>query len=161
MNQVCPGSPLVRAASPVSLSDPEAVRGRRVLVVEDGPTLTHGGMAFGAGFVAARAAGAAEIVDPRPAAGAGIRAVFDAYPHIGSVLPAVGYTAPQLAALRDTINASDAELVVIATPCRLAELIDITKPLVCVGYEYAEVEQPGLGGLVDRFLDNLVRSGTS
>lgn len=159
VRRVLPAVPLIRAASPITLSDPQAVRGRRVLVVEDGPTLTHGGMAYGAGLVAARAAGAAEIVDPRAAAAPEIAALYRAYPHIGPVLPAVGYSPSQLAALRDTINAADADLVVAATPCRLAELIELNKAVICARYAFAEADTPGLGACVDEFLARLAGEG--
>jgi predicted GTPase len=152
---LCPGVPLVRGGSPVTLDDPEAVRGRRVLVVEDGPTLTHGGMAYGAGYVAAKQAGAAEIVDPRPAAAPEVAAISRQYPHIGRVLPAVGYSPAQREALRATIQASDAELVVAATPCGIADLLRVGKPVVCARYEYAELDTPGLGGIVDAFVDRI------
>ena len=147
-----PRAPIVRAASPVTLDHPGQVAGRRVLVVEDGPTLTHGGMAYGAGSVAARAAGVAEIIDPRPFAAPDIARLYDAYPHIGPVLPAVGYSPQQLAALRDTINASNAEVVVSATPADLTRLIAIRKPVVRARYEFEERGEPRLGELVDRFL---------
>ncbi len=150
-----PGAPVVRAASPVRLDDPAAVRGRRVLVVEDGPTITHGGMAYGAGQVAAIAAGAAEIVDPRPHAAPEIEEVYRRYPHIGRVLPAVGYSADQLAAIAATVNASDAELVVAATPADLAALVAIDKPVVRARYDFAEAGEPTLGALVDDFLARL------
>jgi len=159
VRSLCPRVPVVKAASPVTLSDPDAVRDRRVLVIEDGPSLTHGGMAYGAGLVAARRGGAAVVVDPRETAAPAIAAVYEAYPQIGPVLPAVGYSAAQLTALRDTVNASDAEVVVTATPCRLAELIEINKPVICVRYEYAEAESPGLGEHVDEFLTRLEEEG--
>lgn len=143
---------ILRAASPVALDDPEAVRGRRVLVVDDGPTLTHGGMAYGAGFVAASAAGAAEIVDPRPFAAPAMRRAFEAYPHLGRVLPALGYDAEQLAALRETIDASDAELVVSGTPLDLAALLRLAKPVVRARYRYRDADSPGLADRVDEFL---------
>jgi predicted GTPase len=143
---------VVRAASPVRLDDPAMVRGRRVLVVEDGPTITHGGMSYGAGYVAATTAGAAEIVDPRSSAVSAVRAVFDRHPHIGPVLPAVGYDTSQLEALRDTINGSDAEVVVAATPIDLSSLIRIDKLVVRARYEYADAGEPTLGGLVESFL---------
>ncbi|MEN8174308.1 MAG: cyclic 2,3-diphosphoglycerate synthase [Pseudomonadota bacterium] len=152
LGRLRPDLPVIRAASPVTLESPELVRGRRVLVVEDGPTLTHGGMSYGAGFVAARNAGAAEIVDPRPAADARIAEIFRRYPHIGRVLPAVGYSAAQLDALGRTINAVDADVVVAATPSRIADLVAIDKPVVRARYEYADIEDPGLGGLVDDFV---------
>jgi len=159
VRRVLPEVPIVKAASPVTLSDPDAVRGRRVVVVEDGPTLTHGGMGYGAGYVAARRAGAAQIVDPRAAAAAGLAAVYEAYPHIQRVIPAVGYGDRQLEALRDTINAVDADVVVAATPCRLADLIHIDKPVVCARYEYAEAGSPGLAVYLDRFLQRLAGEG--
>ena len=143
---------IVRAASPVRLDDPDAVRGRRVLVIEDGPTLTHGSMSYGAGLVAATAARAI-VVDPRSAAAASIQDVFASYPHIGPVLPALGYSASQLDAFRTTIDAVDADLVVAATPVDLARLIHVNKPIVRARYEFAEVGEPGLGVLVDAWLD--------
>jgi predicted GTPase len=149
-----PGARIVRTASPPRLEDPSALRGRRVLVVEDGPTITHGGMPHGAGFVAAARAGA-EIVDPRASAPPALAAVFAAHPHIGNVLPAMGYGDAQCAALRETIEASAAELVVSGTPVDLAALLRPTKPVVRVRYELEEVEQPGLGGIIDAFADSI------
>jgi predicted GTPase len=132
-----PTAPVVQASSPVRLESTEAVKGRRVLVIEDGPTITHSGMPFGAGYVAATAADAGEIVDPRTSAGPPIREVFTAYQHIGRSLRrklqyrgAVGYGAAQLQALENAINASDAEVVVSATPVDLARVLHITKPVV-------------------------------
>jgi len=143
---------IVRAASPVQLSDAAAVRGRRVLVIEDGPTITHGGMPFGAGYVAANAAGAAVIVDPRRTAVGAIKDVFDRYPHIGLVLPAVGYDPEQLQALAATINAAEADVVVAATPLDLAHLIGINKKVVRARYEFADAGEPTLASIVDKFL---------
>ena len=149
---VNPRAPLVRAASPVRLDDPAAVAGRRVLVVEDGPTLTHGGMSHGAGLVAAIRGGAAEIVDPRPHSAAALKEVFARHPHIGRVLPAVGYGPAQLAALRETIDAAGADVVVAATPIDLAALVAPRTPVVRARYEYADAGEPTLGSLVDAFL---------
>jgi predicted GTPase len=151
-HRINPTASLVRGASLVQLDDPEAVRARRVLVVEDGPTITHGGMPYGAGYVAAIQAQAAEVIDPRSAAAAPIAALYAQYPHIGAVLPAVGYHAQQLRALEQTINATPADVVVSATPCDLAALIDIDKPVVRARYEFAEVGEPSLGGLVEQFM---------
>ena len=145
-------APIVRGASPVSLDDAGAVRGKRVLVVEDGPTITHGDMPYGAGFVAATQAQAAEIIDPRSFAVNEIAQVYNNYQHIGEVLPAVGYHHTQLQALGETINAADVDVVVSATPCDLAALIDINKPVVRARYEFAEAGKPGLGDLVESFL---------
>jgi predicted GTPase len=151
-HQINPTASLVRGASLVQLDDPEAVRARRVLVVEDGPSITHGGMPYGAGYVAATQAQAAEIVDPRSVAAQPIAAIYAKYPHIGPVLPAVGYHAAQLQALEQTINSARADVVVSATPCDLAALIDIDKPVVRARYEFAEVGEPSLGSLVEAFL---------
>jgi predicted GTPase len=142
---------VLRAASPIELDDPAAVRGRRVLVVDDGPTLTHGGMAYGAGFVAATAARPLEIVDPRESAPPGLRAVFERYPHLGKVLPAVGYGEAQLADLRAAIEGSRAEVVVSGTPLDLAARLGGAKPVVRARYAFAEVDTPGLGERIDAF----------
>jgi predicted GTPase len=146
-----PRAPVLQAASVVTLDRPEQAAGRRVLVVEDGPSITHGGMAYGAGMVAARAVGA-RIVDPRPFAAPEIARVYAQYPHIGPVLPAVGYSAQQLAALRDTINASNAEVIVSATPADLAALITLDKPVLRARYEFEETDEPRLGDLVEAFV---------
>ncbi len=151
-HRVNPNAQIVRGSSPVQLDDPDAVRGKRVLVVEDGPTITHGGMPYGAGYVAATQAQAAEIVDPRQAAAAEIAEVYARYPHIRSVLPAVGYHRRQLEALRDTINAAIADVVVAATPCDLGARIDLNKPVVRARYEFAEEGDPPLSVLVEAFL---------
>ena len=150
-----PRAGLVRAALAIRLDDAQAVRGRRVLVVEDGPTVTHGGMPWGAGYLAATQAGAAAIVDPRPYAAPEIAVIYAQYPHIGPVLPAEGYSAAQLQALRLTINATEADVVVAATPIDLGGLIRIDKPVVRVRYEFADLESPGLEGELDRFLARL------
>ena len=143
---------LLLAASPVTLSDPSLVRNRRVLVVEDGPTLTHGGMAYGAGHVAALAAGALAIVDPRVSAVPAIAAVYRQYPHMGRVLPAVGYDDEQLAALEKTIEAADCDVVVSATPLDLAARIRTGKPIVRALYGYAPAGQPTLEDVLQEFV---------
>ena len=152
LRAVNPSAAIVRGSLPVCLDDPDAVRGRRVLVIEDGPTLTHGGMTYGAGTVAAQAAGAAELVDPRPFAPAGLLAAFAAYPHLGKVLPALGYSDAQCADLARTINASDAELVVSASPIDLGALLPLHKRVVRARYEFAEDPAAPLSALVDAFL---------
>jgi predicted GTPase len=149
-----PRAALVRAASPVGLDDPAAVRGRRVLVVEDAPTITHGGMPYGAGFVAATAAGAT-IVDPRPVAAPPIREVYARYPHIGPVLPALGYGAAQLDALRETINRAEADCVVAATPIDLAALIALNKPVVRARYDFADAGAPTLADVIAPFVQRV------
>ena len=159
VRSINPGAAVFRAASPVTLDHPEAVRGRRVLVVEDGPSITHGGMGYGAGYVAATRAGAAAVIDPRPYASESIATLFAQYPHIGPVLPAVGYHPAQLQALARTIAAVDAEVVVAATPCDLGALIDIDKPVVRARYEFAEAGDSSLGAYVDGFVRDRVRVG--
>jgi predicted GTPase len=149
---VNPGATLVRARSPVRLDEPDAVRDMRVLVVEDGPTLSHGGMAYGAGYVAAARAGVRTFVDVRDSAPPEIAAVFEQYPHIGSVLPAMGYSAPQRAALREAIRGSGAEVVVAGTPIDLAALLELDLPVVRARYAFEEADRPGLGDAVDAFL---------
>lgn len=154
--RINPGARIVRAASPVRLDDESAVRGRRVLVIEDGPTTTHGGMPYGAGYVAATRAQAAAVVDPRPYAAPETAAVYAAYPHLGPILPAIGYTAGQLAALEQTINATPADVVVTAAPIDLSALLSLNKPIVRARYEFAEVDEPGLAAAVEVYLE---RSG--
>ena len=151
-HQINPTATIVRGASPVQLDDPEAVRGKRVLVVEDGPTITHGGMPYGAGYVAATEAQAEEIIDPRSYATEDIMNVYAAYPHIGAVLPAVGYHSSQLQALCETINAAEVDVVVSATPCDIAALIEINKPVIRARYEFTEAGDPSLAHLVEEFL---------
>lgn len=145
-------APIVRAKSTVIAENPDLIRGKRVLVVEDGPSVTHGGMPYGAGYVAAAAAQAAAIIDPRAEAVGEIADVYAKYPHIGAVLPAVGYHPSQLEALQATINAVGADAVVVATPCDLSALIVIDQPVVRVRYEFAEAGEPGLGALIGQFL---------
>ena len=147
-----PSAAIVRGSMPVRLDDASMVTGRRVLVVEDGPTVTHGGMPHGAGYVAALQAGAGAIVDPRASAAPAIAAVYAQYPHIGPVLPAMGYSPAQLEALRQTINSARAEVVVAATPIDLAALIALDKPVVRARYEYYDSETPGLAAELERFL---------
>ena len=148
-----PRAEIIRAASPVTvLGDASRIKGKRVLCVEDGPTLTHGEMTFGAAVVAARAHGAREIIDPRPFAVGTIAKTFQKYPGIGKVLPAMGYGEEQVADLQKTIDASDAELVIIGTPIKLDRVVKISKPSVQVGYAIEEKDGPTLASLVDRFV---------
>ena len=144
-----PNATVVEAASPVSVDDPGAVQGKRVLVVEDGPTLTHGEMAYGAGWVAARQFGAASIVDPRPYAVGSIAATYAKYPTTGDVLPAMGYGDQQIRELEQTINNAQADLVIIGTPIDLARLLDLNKPAQRVHYTLKETGQPTLAELLE------------
>jgi predicted GTPase len=139
-----PQAIIIEAASPLFVDNPAEIRGKRVLVVEDGPTLTHGEMAFGAGYLAARRYGAAEIVDPRPYAIGSINATFEKYPKTGKVLPAMGYGSKQTKELEETINAADADLVLIGTPIDLNRIIRLNKPTQRVRYELQEIGVPTL-----------------
>lgn len=150
-----PQATLVRGASPITLEQAETVNGKRVLVIEDGPTTTHGGMAYGAGYVAATRAQAGTIVDPRTIATPEIASVYTRYPHIGTILPAMGYSPAQLEGLRQTINRADVDLIISATPIDLAALIDVNKPILRARYEFAEVEEPGLTGVLKQFLSGV------
>ncbi|MCZ7667037.1 MAG: cyclic 2,3-diphosphoglycerate synthase [Chloroflexi bacterium] len=148
IRQENPGAVIVRAASPIFMDDPMAIRGKKVLVVEDGPTLTHGEMKYGAGVVAALYYDAAEIVDPRPFAVRSIAATYEKYPSTGAVLPAMGYGRSQMADLEETINQAPVDLVIVATPIDLAKLIDIKLPNQRVRYELQEIGQPTLTELL-------------
>jgi len=148
LHRLNPTAIQVEAASPLFVDDPLAIRGKRVLVVEDGPTLTHGEMAYGAGYVAARRFGAAEIVDPRPFAVKSIAATYKKYPKTGPILPAMGYGEAQMRDLEATINASDVDLVVVGTPIDLTRVINIKKPFQRVRYELQELGLPTLQDLL-------------
>jgi predicted GTPase len=144
VRQTNPTAIVVEAASPIFLPDPQAITNKRVLVVEDGPTLTHGEMAYGAGVVAAQRFGAAEIIDPRPYAVRSIAATFKKYPRTGAILPAMGYGEEQIKDLEDTINATPCDLVLIATPIDLRRVIEIDHPAERVRYELQVIGQPTL-----------------
>jgi predicted GTPase len=144
VRQANPSATIVEAASPISVEDPDAIHGKRVLVVEDGPTLTHGEMAYGAGVVAAHRFGAAEIIDPRPYAVRSIAHTFDKYPKTGPVLPAMGYGEKQIKDLEETINATPCDLVIIGTPIDLRRVVKIEHPADRVRYELQVVSQPTL-----------------
>jgi predicted GTPase len=141
---------IVAGALPVRLDDPAAVTGRRVLVIEDGPTVTHGGMSFGAGFIAAKSAGAAEILEPREIPEADLQATLARYPHLGSVVPALGYDAEQLEALRRWIEASAADVVVSGSPVDLQSLLALEIPVVRARYEFEERGEPRLWAAISR-----------
>ncbi len=143
---------IVEAASPITVEDPAAVVGASVLVVEDGPTLTHGEMAFGAGTVAAERFGAAEIIDPRPYAAGSIRGVYEQYPDIGTLLPAMGYGTEQIKDLEETIANTPADLVIIGTPIDLTRVLDIKQPNQRVRYELQEIGQPTLVEVLEQKL---------
>ena len=149
---VNPGAVVVEAESPVTVDDPAAIAGKKVLCVEDGPTLTHGGMSFGAAVVAAKRAAAAELVDPRPYLVGSLKKTFEDYPHIGPLVPAMGYGDDMVADLEATINATPADVVVAGTPIDLGRLIKTDKPVVRVRYELKVVGKPTLDDVVrERF----------
>lgn len=144
LNELNPNAVVIEGASPLFVENPEAIRGKRVLVIEDGPTLTHGEMAYGAGWVAARRFGAGEIVDPRPFAVKSIAATYQKYPKTGAILPAMGYGDEQMRDLEATIDRADVDLVISATPIDLTRVIKVNKPMQRVRYELQEIGQPTL-----------------
>ena len=150
--QINPEARVVDAASPVTVEDPDIITGKRVLVVEDGPTLTHGEMKYGAGVVAAKQCGAAELVDPRPFAIGTIADTFDHYPDIGTLLPAMGYGSDQTQDLEETINSTDCEAVVIGTPIDLRRVVDIRQPSTRVTYDLEEIGTNKLDDILAGFL---------
>lgn len=150
---VNPGARIMNADMRITCEDPAAIAGKRVLVVEDGPTLTHGEMTYGAGVIAARQHGAAEIVDPRPYVVGEIAGTFEHYPGIGALLPAMGYGRKQMDDLASTINSIDCDLVLIATPIDLRRVVDIARPSMRVGYELAEIGEPTMRQVLSEFLE--------
>ena len=153
IRKVNPDAIIVRAASPITVDKPEHVKGKKVLIVEDGPTLTHGNMAYGAGTIAAKRLKAREIVDPRPYAVGSIRRAFREYEHLGALLPAMGYGKEQIRELEETINATPCEVVVIGTPVDLRRVLKMNKPAVRVTYELQEIGKPDLEDILkNRFL---------
>ena len=153
IKRLAPNAPIVHAASPPRLEHSGQVSGKRVLIVEDGPTLTHGGMAFGAGHTALRGIADVEIIDPRDSADTAIQEIYRNYGHIGPVLPATGYSEAQRRSLAHTINQSAADVVVAATPADLSAVLTLDKPVVRVTYDYSDTDPPRLSDLVDEFLD--------
>jgi predicted GTPase len=150
LRKLNPNAIQIEAASPLFVDDPDSIRGKRVLVIEDGPTLTHGEMAYGAGYVAARRFGAKEIVDPRPFAVKSIAATYVKYPKTGPILPAMGYGEAQMKDLEETINKSDVDMVIVGTPIDLTRVIKITKPYQRVRYELQEIGQPTLQDILKK-----------
>ena len=148
---VNPHARIIEAASPIMVEDPSVIRGKRVLVIEDGPTLTHGGMQYGAGTIAAKRFGAAEIIDPRPYTVASITATYRKYPKIGQLLPAMGYGEKQIKDLQATIDRVDCDAVVIGTPIDLTRLIHFRVPTTRVHYELQEIGSPTLSELLQDF----------
>jgi predicted GTPase len=152
-----PQAVVIESAMPVRVDEPAALRSKRVLVVEDGPTITHGGRGFGAGVLVAHKYGASELVDPRPAAVGSIRQTFAKFPHIGNVLPAMGYGQQQVHELEQTIRCVECDLVVLATPVDLRRIIQIRQPTCRVAYELEEIGHPTLREVVRDFLARQVR----
>jgi predicted GTPase len=150
LHELNPNAIVIEGASPLFVDDPEAIRGKRVLVVEDGPTLTHGEMAYGAGWVAAKRFGAAEIVDPRPFAVGSIHDTYVKYPKTGTILPAMGYGDQMVKDLEETINKADVDLVVSATPIDLTRIIKVNKPMQRVRYELQEIGKPDLEDILKK-----------
>jgi len=154
IHKLAPNAIVIDAASPLTVDHSELIRGKRVLVVEDGPTLTHGEMKFGAGVVAAQKFGAKEIIDPRPYAVGTIKDTYTKYPGIGTLLPAMGYGKKQIQELEDTINAVDCDMVIIGTPIDLSRIIKINKKSVRVKYDLQEIGRPNLEEVLSQKIKN-------
>jgi predicted GTPase len=157
VKSVNPTAIVLDAASPITVDKPELIRGKRVLVIEDGPTLTHGSMPYGAGLIAAKNLGAREIVNPKPYAVGSIKETYAQYAHLGSVLPAVGYGEKQIAELEETIDATPCDVVLIGTPIDLRKVMKVNKPTVRVKYELQVLGPVCLEELVDDFLEREVK----
>jgi len=147
-----PEAKILIANSPVTVEKPELIKGKRVLVIEDGPTLTHGEMSYGAGHVAAEKHGAKEVIDPRPYATGSLKTTFDKYSHLSDILPAMGYGKQQMEELEETINAVDCDSVVVGTPIDLGRLLKINKPSTRVIYELEVISKPGLDSIIEEFI---------
>ncbi|MCX6802047.1 MAG: cyclic 2,3-diphosphoglycerate synthase [Candidatus Diapherotrites archaeon] len=154
ISEANPKAAIIHANSPISVSNPGLITGKRVLVIEDGPTLTHGEMKYGAGIVAARKFGAKEIIDPRPFLVGKLKETFEHYPNIGTLLPAMGYGEQQVRDLEATINACDCDSVIVATPIDLSRIVKIKKPFTRVTYDLEEKTKPGLEELIAKTLKN-------
>lgn len=145
------GALLINGASKLTVEDPSAIKGKKVLVIEDGPTLTHGGMAFGAGVVAAKQFGAAELVDPRPYAVGSIKKAYAQYPHMGALLPALGYYKDQLKDLEETVKATPCDVILVASPIDIRRVIKLDKPSMRVKYYIEEIGKPTLSDVLAKF----------
>ncbi len=151
IRKINPGAQVIETECRVTVAEPERIKGRRVLVVEDGPTLTHGEMTFGAGVVAAQKYGAAEQADPKPYAVGSIRTTLERFPHLQCLLPAMGYSDTQRHELEETINRTPCDLVLVATPIDLARLLHLNKPSLRIGYEVVERTKPGFAEIIADF----------
>lgn len=152
IKEVNPDADIIEAGSPISTDKPEMIRGKSVLVVEDGPTLTHGEMKYGAGTIAAKRFGAKEIVDPEPYAVGSIKKTFKKYPHLKNILPAMGYGKTQIQELQETINKVPCEIVVSGTPINLERVMKVNKPILRVRYELDEIGRPNLEDMIKTYL---------
>ncbi|MGI5858733.1 MAG: cyclic 2,3-diphosphoglycerate synthase [Tepidanaerobacteraceae bacterium] len=146
-----PHAVVIEAASPINVEQPEMVKGKRVLIIEDGPTLTHGGMGFGAGFVAARKFGAGDVIDAKPFAIGSIKETYEKFPHLNKVLPAMGYGKQQMEELEKTINLIDCDVVLSGTPIDITRVINPNKPVIRVRYELQEIGRPNLETVLKKF----------
>ena len=151
--RVNPEAIIVDAASPLSVDEPDAIKGKRVLVVEDGPTVTHGGMAYGAGYLAAKRFSAGEIISPLPFAIGSIKETLEKFPHLKQILPAMGYGKEQVKDLEETLNKADCDVIVAGTPIDLNRVVSINKPIIRVRYELDEIGRPDLKDVLKDFLN--------
>ncbi|MGB4665961.1 MAG: cyclic 2,3-diphosphoglycerate synthase [Bacteroidales bacterium] len=154
IRNINPNAIVIDGASPITVNNPSQIKGKRVLVVEDGPTLTHGEMTIGAATIAAMKFGAAEMVDPRPYIVGKIKQTFETYPHIGALLPAMGYGDEQIKDLEATINNTPVDLVISGTPIDLSRVVKVNKPIIRVGYDLQEIGYPTFDEVLDDFVKN-------
>ncbi|MEM2419828.1 MAG: cyclic 2,3-diphosphoglycerate synthase [Candidatus Bathyarchaeia archaeon] len=159
VRKVNPNAIILEAASPITADIPELIKGKRVLVIEDGPTLTHGNMPYGAATILAKQLGASELVDPRPYAVGSIKEAYEEYPHLGAVLPALGYGEKQIAELNETISRTPCEVVIIGTPVDLRRVIKINKPTVRIKYELKVLGPVSLEQVLESFLEKVYKCG--
>nr|MDO8044491.1 cyclic 2,3-diphosphoglycerate synthase [Candidatus Baldrarchaeota archaeon] len=152
LERINPDAVIIDAAMPLFVDKPEMIRGKRVLAIEDGPTVTHGHMPFGAGYLAAKKYGASEIIDPRPYAVGSIKKVYEEYTHLGPVLPAMGYGKEQIKELEETIRRAECDLVVTGTPIDIRRVINVDKPVLRARYELQEIGKPDLKDVIEKFL---------
>jgi predicted GTPase len=157
IKEINPDSVIIKAASPITIEKKEQIRGRRVLIIEDGPTLTHGGMSFGAGTIAAKNLDA-KIVDPRPYAIGSIKKAYKDYPHLGKVLPALGYSSKQLRELEKTINSTPCDIIILGTPSNLEKLLKLNKPTIHVKYELEEIGLPNLEEILSQTFQKIQKT---
>ncbi|RLG71715.1 MAG: GTPase, partial [Thermoprotei archaeon] len=152
VRRINPKATIIRATSDIIIDNPELIKGRKAVIVEDGPTVTHGGLHFGAAYVAAKKFGA-KIVDPRPYAVGYLKAVYEKYPHLKYIVPTLGYSLDQMKDFEETLNKIPAEIIISSTPFNMANIIKVNKPIIHVKYEIRELNRPTISEIIEKFLN--------